>query len=404
MLALVLSTVKAKLYPNATQARALTAYLDQARQVFNSCLADRRDAWRESQTKRSRFDQTKMLTRGRAANEELRRLPVQIGRDAIRRVDLAFQGFFRRVKAKTKRPGYPRFKGVNRYNSFTIGECGDVLKIQGRVRVSGIDKPLRARGLRPFVGTIKRLCIVRRAGKWFARILVDDGQAAPAKRPITTAIGIDMGLNSFLTTSEGQQVKCPKHYRRLEGTLRRAGRHVSRCKRGSGGRQRAVQRLQAVHAKIADCRNDFTHKLSKSLVAGYSLIAAEKLNIGGMVKSRLAKSILDAAWGQFLWQTGYKAEKAGVRFVQVNPRHTSQECSRCGQLVPKDLSVRVHRCTHCGLVLDRDVNAAKVILKRGLVACASESTPASGSDVVMRAEGRKPPAVADAALLTPAGS
>jgi putative transposase len=326
-----------------------------------------------------------MLTGMRAKDERLRNTSVMVTRDAIRRVDLAFQSFFRRVKAKAKQVGYPRFKGEGRYNSFTIGDCGNVLKIQGRVRVSGVNGTIRCRGFQHKPGEIKRLTIKRSAGKWFTRILIEDGLPTPPKVPIVKSVGIDMGLDSFLTTSDGWKVDCPKHYRRLEGKLRNAGRHLSRCKRGSQRRQRALLRLQQVHATIDNCRDDFTHKLSKQIVEKYDLIAVEKLNIVSMVKKhskyRLSKSILDAGWGKFLFRTSYKAERAGKTFKQGDPRRTSQECSGCLTLVPKDLSVRIHECPFCGLVLDRDVNAARNILARATIV-----SPPSGSDGVQHTE------------------
>lgn len=357
----MLRTLKAKLYPNATQARRLTEYLDTARHIFNRCLEARRDAWRDEKKSISRYDQTKSLTTWRASDPKLRGIPVRIERDAVHRVDLAFQRFFRRIKEHANKPGYPRFKSANRYNSIGIAQCGNVVR-DGRIRVSGIAKPIRCRGLQPVVGTIKSLRIVRRAGKWFARILVDDGKDAPPKIPVVKAIGIDLGLTNFLVTSDGTKVGAPRIFRKLASRLRHANKVVSRRHKGSARRRKAVIRLQRVHARIADSRDDFTHKLSKYLVSKYELIAAEKLNIKGMVHSTLAKSIMDAGWAGFLWKLSYKLETLGRTFIQVNPAYTTQRCSRCGAIVPKKLSERVHSCS-CGLVLDRDWNSAINILQ-----------------------------------------
>ena len=389
----MLTIFKAKLYPNASQRRQLIEYLDQSRYIFNKCLEIRRDAWRDRGESVTRFDQNKMLTQWRSDDVRLSATPAEAERDAIRRVDLAFDGFFRRIKSKAKKVGYPRFKSVNRYNSFTVEHCNP-LKVNGRIKVPGIDKAIRCRGLQPITGTIKRLTVVRRADAWFARILVEDGTTTPELKPIKSAIGIDLGLNAFIATSNGETVVAPKHYRKLEGQLRRANKRVSRRTKGSNRRKRAILQLQHVHAKIQDARSDFNHKLSKRLVNEHQLIVAEKLNIKGMVKSKLAKSILDAGWGQFCTYLDYKAVRAGGRFVQVDPYNTSQECSRCGKIVPKELSERTHRCPHCGLVLDRDVNSAKVVLSRGLKQL---STPPSGRDGVQRAEAyqtRGPPTLA----------
>jgi putative transposase len=391
----MLRVLKCKLYPNSDQARQLTEYLDEARYVFNRCLEQRRDTFKATGKSPSRYDQQKSLTTWREADGRLGAVPVNVTRDAIRRVDLAFQHFFRRVKDGAKKKGYPRFKCANRYNGFCIGECGNVVK-DGRVQVSGISHPIRARGLQPSDGTIKRLCIVRRGGKWFGRITVDDARQTPPKVEPKLRVGIDLGLTSFIATSDGTNVEAPRHFRRLERKLRGAGRAVSRCKRGSKRRGRAIVRLQGVHGRIADARDDFTHKLSKLLVSQYDLIAAEKLNVAGMVRGRFAKSILDAAWSQFLFRISYKAESAGKTFVQVDPRGTSQECSECGQNVPKDLSVRLHKCP-CGYIADRDVNAARNILKR-------VSIPSPGSGEVRRTEKHKTSGQPEAASLTCIGS
>jgi putative transposase len=202
-----------------------------------------------------------------------------------------------------------------------------------------------------------------KAGKWFAQVVADDGQSPPALQPVKSAIGIDVGLTSFATLSTGEKVENPRFYRKMERKLARQQRSVSRKVKGSSNRRKAVRRLQGIHAGIADARNNFTHHLSKMIVRTNQLIAVEALVIRAMVRGRLSKSILDAAWGQFIFQLTYKAEEAGCQVVKGNPRGTSQECSNCGEIVAKDLSVRVHKCS-CGLTLDRDHNAAINILQR----------------------------------------
>lgn len=357
--------LKAKLYPNTTQQRALTEYLGQACYVYNKCLAERRDAWKDENKSISRFDQTKHLTAWRKEDERLRKTPCEIERDAIHRVDLGFQSFFRRIKDKAKKAGYPRFKSARRYNSFSFGVGTTNFLKGGRISIPHVTQSIRCRGLQEADGTIKRITVVRRPDGWFARVLIDDGKPEPAQVPVVKSVGLDMGLNSFLTTSEGEHVECPKYYRKLARQLRRTQKRVSRRKKGSHRRCKAVRRLQLVHQRIKDCREDFTHKFSKRLAGQYDLIAAEKLNIKGMVRSKLAKSILDAGWGGFLSQLSYKMARAGKTFVQVNPAYTSQTCSQCGAIVPKMLSERVHKCL-CGLVLDRDENAARNVLALGV--------------------------------------
>lgn len=378
----VLRAVKFRLYPNRAQAARLSDYIESSRRVFNSALEQRIHAVNAKGKGINYNDQQRQLTYQRAADEKMASIPVNVERDGLRRVDVAFKNFFRRCNEGAKKKGFPRFKSRTRYNSVTVARAMQFYR-DGRLHVEGMKHSIRCRGMQPIMGKQKRLTIVRRAGKWFGRILADDGISVPAKKPIQSTIGIDMGLNSFLATSDGKHVPCPKHYRRLESKLRRAQRLVSRRTKGSKRRGRALLKVQRIHAKIADCRDDFTHKLSKSLVAEYDFIAAEKLNIRGMVQSRLAKSILDAAWGTFLFRVSYKAESAGGTFDQGNPSGTSIDCSGCGERVPKTLMIRVHDCPHCGLKMDRDQNAARNVLFRALLRL---STPGAAS-VGTRMEG-----------------
>ena len=176
------------------------------------------------------------------------------------------------------------------------------------------------------------------------------------------AVGIDMGLKSFLVKSDGSEVAIPQYYRKAQKRLKKARKAVSRKKKGSANRRKAVEKLGKVHKKVADTRKDFHFKTVKDLLDSHDLVAHEKLNIKGLARTRLAKSILDAGWGQFLSILANKAENAGLLTVAVNPRNTSQNCSNCGTKVPKKLQDRIHACPNCGYTADRDVNAARNIL------------------------------------------
>jgi putative transposase len=177
-------------------------------------------------------------------------------------------------------------------------------------------------------------------------------------------IGIDVGLKSFLTDSNGNTVDNPRYYRRSQATLRRKQRRIARRKKGSKRRRKAAKSTAQTHLKIKRQRRDFHYKVASQYTKNYQFIAVENLNIDGMVKNHhLAKSIMDASWGAFLGILEVKAASAGHQVVRVNPRYTSQKCYRCGEIVQKSLSVRTHICPFCGYVEDRDVNAAKNILK-----------------------------------------
>ena len=361
----MLISLKCRLYPNAAQSRRLNDYIDAARHVFNQALEQRIHACKDGGKGINYYDQQKQITLQRVVDAKMTDTPADVQRDGLRRVDSAFKNFFRRCKEGAKKKGFPRFKSANRYNSFTSTLPGQCVK-DGRIHVVGMKQTIRCRGLQPCQHAPKRLTIVRRAGKWFARILIDDGRPLPDKKSIATAVGIDLGLNAFVATSDGLKVVAPRFFRNAATRLRRAQQRVSRRQRGSKRRAWAQARVQTIHAKIADCRDDFTHKLSKFFATNYDLIVTEKLNVKGMVRGRLAKSILDAGWSQFTRRLEYKAANAGATYLQVNPSGTSQECGKCGGPVPKTLSDRVHNCPACGVTEDRDVNSGVVIRNRGL--------------------------------------
>ncbi len=285
----------------------------------------------------------------------------------MRRQKKSFANFFRRLKSGEK-PGYPRFKGRDFFNSIEFPSHGDGIRLQGnRLRVQHVGV-IRVQLHRDVEGTIKTLAVKREAGKWFLVVSCDRGDVvvAPSVNP---PVGIDVGLASFLTRSDGSKAEPnPRYLKTALPELRRKGRAVARKRKGGKNRRKAVKMLAKAHARVKNLRSDHHHKVALKLVHRYGLIAVERLGIKNMLKNdRLARAISDVAWGNFLLTLRSKAESAGVAFVEVNARGTSQECSECGQVVPKDLSQRWHSCS-CGCSLDRDENAARNILARGLQA------------------------------------
>lgn len=231
---------------------------------------------------------------------------------------------------------------------------------------------------RELCGKAKTVCIRRSSnGKWFATISCAP-KGSPEVKPLPEeqkAVGVDVGLASFATLSDGAKVDNPRFFRKDEKALAKAQRKMSKLEKGTTERaQRAPEARKVVsriHERITNRRNDFAHKLSRQLVNTYGVIIFEDLNIRNMVKNgHLSKShpegSRDAAWNQLVQYTTYKAVDAGRLCVQVDPRNTSKRCSRCGTIVDKDLSVRVHNCPRCGLSIDRDENAALNILALGL--------------------------------------
>ncbi len=222
---------------------------------------------------------------------------------------------------------------------------------------------IRARSSRPLQGKPK-LCTIRREGKrWIASVLCDIG-LAPEKRTVSSFVGVDVGVAALATLSDGQVIENPRWTRKHEARIAAANRRLALKQRRSKNRIRAKEQLRRAHQLAANSRRNFTHHISKWLVSKYDLIAFEKLNIAGLAQGRLSKSILDAAWGELVYQITYKAEKAGKWAIPVNPKGTSIRCSQCGVDVRKTLAERQHVC-ECGASLGRDHNAALNILALG---------------------------------------
>ena len=255
-------------------------------------------------------------------------------------------------------------RGYGWYDSFTFKQFGFELLDNGLfLSKIGVVKIILHR---PIEGKIKTLTIRRDAvGNWYACFACE---VEPESLPLNElAVGIDVGLESFATLSNSIKIENPRFFRRDERELAKAQRKLSRAEKGTPERAKRRKAVQHIHQRIANRRKDFAHKLSRELVNSFGMIAFEKLNSKQMLQNhRLAKSISDAAWKQLMQYTTYKAENAGRVVVLVDPRNTSKQCSCCGILVEKSLSVRIHACPVCGLIMDRDENAANNILRLGL--------------------------------------
>jgi putative transposase len=352
-----------RLYPTRRQAAALGEQVDTHRHLYNRALAERKAAWETEQRSVTYGEQSAGLKTQRAENAYLARANFSACQRTLKRLDRAFAAFFRRVKAG-ETPGYPRFKGRHRFDTVEYTHTdgcrffGTSLYVQhaGRIKV---------KQHRPVEGAIKTMSLTRRADGWHCIVVCDLGE--PAVEPqVGPAVGIDLGLTAFLATSEGGTVTPPRHYRQAQAALRRAQRQVARRRKGSTRRRKAVERVRRLHLHVANQRRDFHHKAALALVRTYGTVCHEALNVTGIARSRLAKSTLDAGWGRFLIILGHKAEGAGVQVVAVPPHNTSQACSACGAMpeTPKTLRDRVHTCP-CGYAADRDVNAARNILRLG---------------------------------------
>ncbi len=356
---------KYRLFVNANQERELGVMLESHRRLYNAYLDMRQLAYEQYGVTITYCDCSGWFKHQRISNPYFARLNFSSAQATMRRLDKAFRAFFRRLKAKEK-PGYPRFKSRDRFESIEFPSYGDGIRLNGnRLRVQHVGT-IRVKLHRPVEGTVKTATIKREGDKWFLVLSCDLGEVAIPKSN-NPPVGIDLGLKSFLTASDGEREPNPRLLKTQLPELRRKGRAVSRKKRFGLNRRKAVGRLRSVYVRVRNLRREHHHQVACRLVRRYGLIAVERLNIRGMVKNRrLARAISDAGWSGFIGILKHKAEKAGASVVEVDPRGTSQECSRCGQEVHKDLSVRWHDCPHCGLSLNRDHNAALNILARGL--------------------------------------
>jgi putative transposase len=360
-------TYKYRLYPTTEQAAQLDTTLARCRELYNAALQERRDAYRMAGKTLNYYDQANQLPAVKEARPEYRDIYSQVLQDVILRVDRAFQAFFRRAAAGEK-PGYPRFQGRDRYDSFTYPQYGNGVKLtysDGRFGQLTLSKlgTFKVRMHRPIDGTIKTVTIRRDGDQWYVCFSCE---VAAIPLPQTdTATGIDLGLLHFATLSDGSTIENPRHLRRGLKKLKRAQQQLSRCRRGSHRRGRAKVRVARLHRKVRNRRFDFCHKAARQVVNTYGTLVFEDLAVQNMVKNHhLALSISDAGWGQFVRYVSDKAEWAGRNVLFVDPRYTSQVCSGCGAIARKELSERWHSCP-CGCELDRDHNAAINILRLG---------------------------------------
>jgi putative transposase len=380
----VCKTYKEKLRPTPDQERQLDVVLWRCRTLYNVALEQRKTAWERCHVSVKRFAQEAELTDIRAEFPDYAALHSHILQDVLARLDKAYQAFFRRVQAG-EQPGYPRFQGRHRYHSFTYKEYGNGARLDnGYVVLSKIGRIAVHWSRRTKKGainsTIKTVTISREADGWYVCFSCEGVPVQPL--PLTgQETGIDVGLKVFLITAQGEVVENPRQYRRAERELKKAQRRVTRRKKGSKRRRKAAQVLAKKHQKVRRQRTDFHHKTALDLVRHYDVIYLEDLQVanlchrpepvpdgqggylhnGASRKAGLNTSIQDAGWYNFRQILTCKAECAGKRVEAVPPAYTSQDCSGCGERVEKSLSVRTHVCTHCGLSLDRDENAARNI-------------------------------------------
>ncbi len=357
---------KYRLFPTKAQRTKLNNTLEQCRWTYNETLGQRKALYEAEKKSISLYDTNRMLTGWKAKRPELKTVHSQVLQNVQERVDLAYKAFFRRVKAGEE-PGFPRFKGFGRYDSFTFKQSGFSIRDNSHLRLSKIGD-IKIKLHRPLEGQCKTLTIQRdRLGNWYACFsCIVEPKTLP---PTDKIVGIDLGLTTFGQLSDGEKIERRRWFKQDEKDLKRIQRKVSALPKGSPERRKAIRALNHAHQRITNRRKDFAHKESRKLVGKYQIIVFEDLDIVGMQsdgKKTINKGVADVAWNQFVQNTVAKAEEAGRSVVLVNPLNTTQLCSGCGQIVRKELHQRIHDCPHCGLKMSRDLNASINILARGL--------------------------------------
>jgi putative transposase len=358
-----------RIYLTNGQTRILNTTLEECRWVYNQTLAARRDAFSQG-VSLSWYETKAMLPSWKEARPSLKLVHSQVLQNVTQRVDLAFQAFFRRVKEGADDPGYPRFKGFGRYDSITYPQYGNGVEIRGNDLVVSKIGRLKVVWHRSVEGQIKTVTLRRaRTLKWYVSFSVEVERERLS--PSAEIVGVDLGLMSFATLSNGEQIDNPRFYRTDEADLKRAQKLKDAAKNAQKWDENRHRKKAVAHIyeRIANRRSDFAHKRSRELVNRYQVIVFEELapqHMGARRGRGMRKSIMDVVWSQFVEMTIGKAEEAGRTVILVNPCDTSKMCSQCDELVEKKLSERTHTCPQCGLVMDRDRNAALNILQRGL--------------------------------------
>ncbi len=358
-------TFEYRLFVNKEQSHKLMACLRESRAIYNGMLETVKAQYEQDGTFPSKYE---LEAAFKGQGQHVPATTVQMLAD---RLSKSLKRFLAARQNNIPGIGFPRFKKPNRWHSIQLRQYGKDCYLHEDKKHLVVPKKLghflKIKLHRPIEGTPKTVHLVLRAdGHWYALIVCETEprtEHAPSECA-HPALGIDVGLKSFLTDSEGNTVENPRYYRKAQKTLRRKQRMLCRRKKGSKRRRKAARSTAQTHLKIKRQRRDFHFKTAKQYADNHHLIAVENLNIDGMVQNHhLAKSISDAGWGQFLDILTVKAENAGHEVIRVNPRFTSQKCYQCGEIVQKSLSVRTHICPSCGYVEDRDINAAKNILK-----------------------------------------
>ncbi len=359
-------TLVVRMYLNREQERQLNQCLDVCRGLYNSLLEHCINTHKEGGKHPSAYDMERLLPDMKRRDPKLKTVYSQVLCDVCVRLSRAFDGFFRRAKDDPGHAGFPRFRSWRRYDSFTYPQYGFKLT-PDHIRLSPWKTDVRIRGYRRIGGTVRTCTVIRKGAgpnyRWEAAVTFgtdpkDCGTAVQTFTEPTRPVGIDLGLRNMVVTSDGSTYPNRRNYVQAERQVSKILRRMSRYEKGSKERERYRQRLFHAFERLNNVNKGYIHEVVNGLLEKYDMVAMEDIHVKELAdRSRskgMRKSFRDANWGKFVLTLGYKAAEAGIQVVRVDPAYTSQWCSRCGIMVPKDLSVRRHRCPHCGLDVDRD--------------------------------------------------
>ena len=363
-------TYEYRMRPNKKQEQALMQVLIASRKMYNACLEELITHYKETGKYLHIYEQDKR--HGKAQHPDL---PAVVVDTTLKRLHRSFTNFFRGHK-EGRKVGFPRFKNANAWNTIQFRDAANCLD-NGRFKApQHMGGRMRVIVHRPMVGKFKFARIVLRPSGWYLQCICEtEPEPLPKKE---NAVGLDMGIRYLVADSNGQSIDNPKHAKKSAKKLAHAQRKLAKCKKGSHRHKKAKHTVARHHERMAHQRKDTLHKASHHYVKHYQTLVIEDLKPANMVRNHcLAFSIADASWGILRHYLESKAEHAGRKLIAVAPHYTSQKCSHCGEYVQKSLSVRTHVCPFCGYIADRDENAARNILQRGLQVLAG--TPPSSS-------------------------
>jgi putative transposase len=369
---------KYRIYPNKLQREALQQIFWFCRFLYNNALEQRIAYYKRYQKSLSyNVQANELLEVKQMFATEVANIYSQTLQQTLKQLDASYQNFFRKLKGGTGETGFPRFKGEDRFRSICFPQCNLVSGLGGvkllpnnKLKIYGLPGEVNMVLHRPWKGRCKQVRIVKQADQYY---IVLSCEAVPAEPLASTGktVAIDLGITNFITMDDGTVFHHPKPYKTSKEKLAFLNKRLSRKQRGSNSRRRALVAVQRAHQKVHDIRLDFQHKTAKRLVAENDVLIIEKLNVKGMLEAKgfeVNKSnIQDASWGSFATLLNYKAESAGRKIIEVDPRNTSKMCSSCSN-VKQNLTLqdRIYCCDACGIAIDRDLNAALNIKRLGL--------------------------------------